>query len=544
MKVMLINGSPKGKRSNSLRLALSFIEGIKEKGNEVVVDEFNLSKMNIGPCKGCFACWKTTPGVCVIKDDMPLVIEKEVEADIIIWSFPLYYFNVPGMLKNLIDRQLPMYLPFMSDDTNAVGSGSHETRYDLKGRKHVLISTCGFYSAEGNYDSVTGMFDHFLGKDNFEHIFCGQGELFNTKELSDRTDEYLGFVKKAGSEYVSGGISDETRSDLNTLLYPKEVFENMANASWGIDNTTGEKESEDLILTRQMAVLYNKDSYDGEDRVLEMNFTDIGNSYQILLGKEGSEVHTDGSLATTTRIDTPFEVWKSISRGEMSAVEALGNGLFTVSGDFSLMMNWNKFFGRGNAAKEEIQESKTDGLKNPSMKTMIIPWMAFWIAVSIDTHWGALFTLGLLALMPLIMGKFRFIIWDKLSLAAVGILSVVAIFTGNGNMATTIGYFVFGAFWLISCFTKEPLCAAYVKYNYGGEKALKNPLFMKPNLILAACWGILYVIISIWTPLLRNAGFGFTIVVINNVAPILMGIFTAWFIKWYPAWKASGGMKS
>lgn len=30
MNILLINGSPKGKRSNSLRLANSFIEGFKE----------------------------------------------------------------------------------------------------------------------------------------------------------------------------------------------------------------------------------------------------------------------------------------------------------------------------------------------------------------------------------------------------------------------------------------------------------------------------------------------------------------------------------
>jgi hypothetical protein len=83
-----------------------------------------------------------------------------------------------------------------------------------------------------------------------------------------------------------------------------------------------------------------------------------------------------------------------------------------------------------------------------------------------------------------------------------------------------------------------------VKYDYGGEKALKNPLFMKPNLILAACWGILYIITSFWTVLLRDAGFGITILIINNIVPIFMGIFTLWFIKWYPAWKARGGRKA
>lgn len=543
MKILLINGSPRGKRSNSLRLAHSFIEGIRKKG-EVSIDELNVSKMNIESCRGCFSCWKATPGECIIKDDMSTVIEKEVEADIMIWSFPLYYFSVPGILKNLIDRQLPMYLPFMSENENGIGSGGHESRYDLKSRRHVLISTCGFYSSEGNYDSVTRMFDHFLGEGNFEQIFCGQGELFNTKELSDRTDEYLDSVRKAGSEYVSGGITEDTRLQLNTLLYPKDVFERMADASWGIDKTTGEKEPKDLILTRQMASLYNKDAYDGEDRVLEMNYTDTGNSYQILLGKDGSEVYTDSSLTTTTRIDTTLEVWNAISRGDISAAEALGDGKYQVIGDFSLMVNWNKFFGRGSVEKVNTRESKESGLKNPKMRNMLIPWIVFWIAVSIDAHIGSLITLVLIALMPLLMGKSRLIRWDKLSFAAVAILSVYASMTGNGSLAVIIGYFVFGAFWLISCLTKEPLCASYVKYDYGGESALKNPLFMKPNYILAICWGVLYILTAMWTYMLKDAGLGITLVIVNNLVPIFMGIFTVWFIKWYPAWKASGGSKN
>lgn len=542
MKVLLINGSPRGNRSNSLKLAHSFIEGIKETG-EVFIDELNVSKMKIESCRGCFSCWKATPGECIIKDDMPTVIEKEVEADIIIWSFPLYYFSVPGILKDLIDRQLPMYLPFMSENEDGIGSGGHESRYNLKGRRHVLISTCGFYSSEGNYDSVTRMFDHFLGEGNFEQIFCGQGELFNTKELSDRTDEYLDFVRKAGSEYVSGGITEDTRSHLNTLLYPKDVFERMADASWGIDKTTGEKEPKDLILTRQMAALYNKDAYDGEDRVLEMNYTDTGNVYQILLGKDGSEVYTDSSLTATTRIDTTLEVWNAISRGDMSASEALGHGKYKVIGDFSLMLNWNKFFGRGSVEKKDTTESKEGCLKNPKMKVMLIPWIVFWIAVSIDSYIGSLITLVLIALMPFLMGKYRFIIWDKLSFAAVAILSVYAIMTGNGNMAVIMGYLVFGLFWLYSCLTKEPLCAAYVKYDYGGESALKNPLFMKPNYILAIGWGVLYVLMSIWSYMLKDAHWGITLVIVNNMVPILMGMFTAWLIKWYPAWKARGGLK-
>ena len=175
MKILLINGSPKGKGSNSLKLAYSFLEGFKDgcarKGEDLSIEELHVASMKIGACKGCFACWKKTPGICCIKDDMQAVIEKQLEADLILWSFPLYYFNVPGILKNLIDRQLPMSLPFMSARQNGCGSGSHDARYDMAGKRHVLISTCGFYSADGNYDSVLRMFDHFLGKGNYTTIF-------------------------------------------------------------------------------------------------------------------------------------------------------------------------------------------------------------------------------------------------------------------------------------------------------------------------------------------------------------------------------------
>lgn len=55
MNILLINGSPKGKRSNSLRLANSFIDGFKEgyksKNEAVSIDEMHVASMNVGACK-------------------------------------------------------------------------------------------------------------------------------------------------------------------------------------------------------------------------------------------------------------------------------------------------------------------------------------------------------------------------------------------------------------------------------------------------------------------------------------------------------------
>lgn len=542
MHVLIVNGSPKGTHSNSLRLADSFVSGYvkqaEKDGRAVTVDTLHLSSLRIAPCKGCFACWKSTPGVCCINDDMAGVLEKLNTADLVIWSFPLYYYGLPGPLKTMIDRQLPTNLPFMSSREDGYGSGSHESRHARKAQRHLLVSTCGFYSAEGNYDSVTSMFDHMLGKGGYETIFCGQGELFYVEELSARTDEYLAAVKTAGTEFACGSISASTRAALDGLLYPKDTFEAMADASWGVSKETGEREPEDLAFTRQMAALYNPASYDGRGRVLEMLYTDLGRTYQILLGRDGSEVRTDGSLTATTRIETPFTVWQSIAKGEISGEEALGRQLYRVTGDFSLMVDWNRVFGAAGNHTEPTESDESQRERRPSMAAMLVPWIVFWTAASIDPVAGTLASLVVTALVPVLFARSELVVWDRLSIAAVTALSVLTFASGDGNVWTVIGYLAFGLLWIGSCLIGEPLCATYVKYNYGGDKALNNPLFMRTNYILAIAWGALYVLTAAWTLALKAQGFSTAVLLANTLVPMAMGLFTAWFERCYPAWLA------
>lgn len=560
MKVLLINASPKGGRSNSLRLADAFVRGL----GEAEVERLDLCSLDIKSCRGCFACWKATPGTCCIHDDMARVIELEREADLVVLSFPLYYFNLPGPLKTMIDRQLPMNLPFMTDDAAATGSGAHPLRYpEMASTRFVAISTCGFYTAEKNYDAVERALDHWPGRGAWDAIFCGQGELFSIPELSARTNAYLEVVERAGREYAASGITRATRAELARPLYPREAFEQMANASWGVDER-GERTDETLTFTRQMAALYNPATWDGADRVVEIRYRDRDVSYQMVLGERGSTVLTDGFRKPTTVIDTPWDVWCRIARGEIRGDVALAQRLYSVEGDFDLMMGWDRIFGAASApatageaggatgvggaasaaaasaaAKPAAPSAKT-GEGAPSMATMLVAWICLWVATGVDGTVGPVVTLAVCALLPLAQVRRRLCAYDRISLGLVGGFAALMLLTGLVGPLYVASYAAFGALWLVSCATPEPLCAAYVKYGYGGDDALANPIFMRANRILAMAWGVLYLLIALWTALLGGVVAGWVMSVVNNVATALMGVFTVWFERRYPAWVASG----
>ena len=573
MNILAINGSPKGERSNTWRVTSAFLQGItaqeeSARGQAPVVETLNVCALDIKPCLGCFSCWSKTPGTCCLHDDMQGVIEKILWADVIIWSFPLYYFGLPGPLKNLIDRQLPMSLPFMSAETE---SGGHPSRYDMGGKRTVVVSTCGFYTAKGNYSGVTDLFDRLCGKSGYTTIFCGQGELFRVKELAARTDEYLSWVKKAGEEFATDcvgnagsaangraadGISRETRSKLDQNLFPRDVFEAMADASWGV-NESGEKEDPSLVFTRQMAALYRKQAWRGHDLALDMHYTDIDKTYRIVLGADGSRVEeepTEGFATDyTTRINTPFDVWQSIAAGKIRGDEALMQHLYSVEGDFDLMMHWDEYFGAANAGassntsdnagKAGVASSSGKNAAEPktNMLLLLIPWIVFWIATSINSFWGSLISVAACVLPPVLMHRTKATAYDQISALAVGACSISLLAGASPVLIIPASYFLFGAMWTATCFAKVPLTAHYSKNSYNGDEALRNPIFMKTNRILTAAWGVLYLVTPIWTYFIMQTDAASLVGAINSVLPALMGVFTAWFQKWYPAHIARGG---
>ena len=152
-KVIVISTSLRA-GSNSDMLAEKFAEGAKASGN--VVEKISLRGKEIKFCVGCLSCQKT--GACVFKDDVPEIMAKVKEADVVCWATPIYYYEMSGQMKTLIDRMNAMY--------------SREYRF----RDIYLLTT----AAEAEEDTsrraeigLTGWIDCYGKSSLKDHLFCG-----------------------------------------------------------------------------------------------------------------------------------------------------------------------------------------------------------------------------------------------------------------------------------------------------------------------------------------------------------------------------------
>ena len=103
-KVLVLSTSLRAK-SNSEFLAGRLAEGAREAGHQV--EQISLKGKNIGFCTGCLACQKTQR--CVLRDDALDIADKVREADTLVFATPIYYYEMSGQMKTLLDRMNPLY---------------------------------------------------------------------------------------------------------------------------------------------------------------------------------------------------------------------------------------------------------------------------------------------------------------------------------------------------------------------------------------------------------------------------------------------------
>lgn len=106
MKKVLVISSSFRKNGNSDVLADSFIRGASEVGHDV--KKVQLLDKKIEFCKGCLVCQKKMP--CVIHDDVQKIIDEMKKSDVIVFATPIYFYEMSGQMKTLIDRTNPLFV--------------------------------------------------------------------------------------------------------------------------------------------------------------------------------------------------------------------------------------------------------------------------------------------------------------------------------------------------------------------------------------------------------------------------------------------------
>ncbi|OGI28789.1 MAG: hypothetical protein A2288_03215 [Candidatus Moranbacteria bacterium RIFOXYA12_FULL_44_15] len=146
VKILIISGSPR--KGNTEFVLNKIYESLKDK-RELIL----LRNKNIKHCAGCLHCDEHKK--CAIQDDMQELYGKIQKADLIILGTPNYFDNVPGLMKDFIDRTNPFYetdkLKGKKVITIVVGGGK------IKNSKRVVEQALKYFH-EGHQMKLVGSY--------------------------------------------------------------------------------------------------------------------------------------------------------------------------------------------------------------------------------------------------------------------------------------------------------------------------------------------------------------------------------------------------
>ena len=198
-------------------------------GPDVEVHKFYPHQMQIAPCNSCWACWgKKHPGECVHRDDFQKILEVYKRADYFLLAAPLYVFDLPATVKNVIDRFFVILEPAQIE--SARGDTQHPTRFG-RHPKAVLISSCGFPEIQ-HFDLLRQHFrlicEHTAWNWAGELLISAAGaanmpKLFNSK---------LEWLQRAGAELLAGAIAQETTEAIAAPVIANDTYRQIATLSF------------------------------------------------------------------------------------------------------------------------------------------------------------------------------------------------------------------------------------------------------------------------------------------------------------------------
>ena len=225
MKILVLNGSPKKERSDTLCVTRAFLDGMREAG-EQQVHILDAIDQHVEYCTGCFACMHNG-GTCIHEDDMRGILEEILDSDLLILSFPLYCYGMPAPLKAIIDRTLPLSSMAMQK----VGDRyEHVGQADFSRLRYLMICGCGFPNSRHNFEPAVAQFK-LLFPEGHTIMTVPESPMFNAAAAAIVTEPRLQLVRQAGRQYAEKGeIEASLLAEITSPMIPEEQYAAIVNS--------------------------------------------------------------------------------------------------------------------------------------------------------------------------------------------------------------------------------------------------------------------------------------------------------------------------
>ncbi len=224
MKILVLNGSPKRGKSDTMHITRAFLDGMNETAPQEITTIHVIDK-HIEYCTGCFTCMHNG-GTCIHDDDMREILELILKSDLLVFSFPLYCYGMPAPLKALLDRILPLSSMAMRKTGDRY---EHVGQADFSNLRYLMICGCGFPNSRHNFEAAVEQFK-LMFRQNRTIIIVPESPMFNVPEAASITVPRLALVRQAGRQFAeTGAVSEDLLSEIGSPMIPEETYAAIVN---------------------------------------------------------------------------------------------------------------------------------------------------------------------------------------------------------------------------------------------------------------------------------------------------------------------------
>lgn len=357
MNVLLLRGNPV-KKGFTQRLTDLFVNGVRE--TDAKLTDIDLTHLAIQSCRGCYHCWLKHPGRCGQKDDMNDLLPQILDADVLVFATPVYYFSMSSYMKVFFERMFPLSAAGM--ESSRLGLVRNRLRDPGRWLNKKLISiVVGALPGVEPYEPINRTFRLIADTLNMElggQLTRSESHFLPYRFSKPKTLKLVetAFFRAGREAGTTGKLTDKTMDEAGLpLAADRAHFLTYSNIFWEHAQTSGASGanlvalqetvgSDPNILMREMARTVNAKATAKLRVVLQFDFPDKKQHYRLSIDRGKCEMQPCKTDKPDLRVICNADVWVALFTRQLNVPDALRQRLISLEGDKSLFTKLDRYF--------------------------------------------------------------------------------------------------------------------------------------------------------------------------------------------------------